>query len=83
MSLDEKLSVKDSGGRVEGGSGDGFIDMVRSSNGVGSKQSNNFGRAEVTSIGESSENLVNTIEGLRDSQVGGGSGSWRFDQGYA
>ena len=83
MSLDEELGVEDSGGRVEGGSGDRFIDMVCSSNGVGSKQSNNLGRAEVTSIGESSENLVNTIEGLRDSQVGGGSGSWRFDQGCA
>ena len=69
MSLNEELGVEDSGGRVEGCSGDGFIDMVRSSNGVGSKQSNNLGRAEVTSIGESSKNLVNTVEGLRDSQV--------------
>lgn len=77
LSLDEELSIEDLGGRVEGGSGDGLVNVIGSSDGVRSKKGNDFSGAEVACISESSKNFVYAIEGLRNSQVGSRCGRWK------
>ena len=74
LSLDEELGVEELGGRVEGRSGDGRVDVVGSRDGVRGEECNDLGGGEASGVRETGEDAVDGVERLRDGQVGGGLG---------
>lgn len=70
--LDEELVVECAGGGVEGRSSDVSINLILCRYGVSGKQVHELNGGE-SGISHASEDLVNTIGGLRDEAVGGGT----------
>lgn len=61
LSLDEELTVHDGGSRVEGGAGDGRVNVVLGSDGVGNQEPGRLELVEVTSVGKASQDAVDRV----------------------
>jgi len=68
LSLDEELGVEHTRGGVEGSSGDGRVDEVGGSDGVGGKEGDNLSGAE-PSVAEASKDTINAVKWLRDQKI--------------